>query len=65
MFPNLIIAMKAANMTQKQLALDLGITEKAMSGKLKERSDFTLTEAQRIAEILEPHSVDFLFTKKY
>ena len=64
MYPNLIIAMKAAGMTQKQLAGMLGIAETTLSRKMTEQQDFSLTQARKIARILEPHSLDFLFEKK-
>ena len=64
MYPNLIIAMKAAGMTQKQLAGMLGISETTLSRKMTEQQDFSLTQAQQISQLLEPHSMDHLFVKK-
>ena len=64
MFPNLIIAMRAAGMTQKQLAEKLNVAESTLSRKMTHLQDFSLTQAQQIAQLLEPHSMDHLFVKK-
>ena len=57
------IEMMKKNKTIKQLALEIGVSEKTLRTKIKGGTDFTLPEAQTIRRILETDlTLDELFT---
>jgi len=52
LYYNLILALKRAQLTQKDLALELGISQHTMSKKVKGEVDFWLSEVKAICQIL-------------
>jgi DNA-binding XRE family transcriptional regulator len=60
MYPNLMAEMARARIQQKELAKDLGITEKTMSAKMRGEADFKLGEMRVIRNKLGK-TMDYLF----
>ena len=63
MFPNLLIELKRHRYSQKGLARYVGISERAISKKLNEQTEFTLAEMEKIRGAFPDCSLDYLFTR--
>ena len=63
MYKNLTSVLKSKNITNKQLATVLGISEKSVDNKLNGRTDFTLPEYQKTCILLKEYDGDWLFEK--
>ena len=63
MFPNILVELKRMHYSQKGLAAYVGMSEKSMSNKLNERSEFTFSEMKRIQTAFPECSLDYLFTQ--
>ena len=60
-FPNLLIEMRRNRYSQKGLAEYIGMAAETMSRKLNGRSDFTLSEMQKIQSVFPDCTLDYLF----
>lgn len=60
MYPNLMAEMARARIQQKELAKDLGITEKTMSEKMRGKAQFKIGEMIFIKQKIGK-SLDYLF----
>lgn len=63
MFPNLLIELKRHKYSQKGLATYAGISERAMSLKMNNKTEFTLAEMEKIQCAFPECSLDYLFTR--
>ena len=63
MYKNLAAVLKSKNITNKQLATVLGISEKSVDNKLAGRTDFTLSEYQKTCILLKEYDGNWLFEK--
>ena len=63
MYPNLELEMFKQKVTTKQLAEHCGISESCMRNKLKGRSDFKMSEAKLISDLLHK-PCDYLFASE-
>lgn len=63
MYRNLTSVLKSKNITNKQLATVLGISEKSVDNKLNGRTDFTLPEYQKTCILLKEYDGDWLFER--
>lgn len=63
MYRNLTAVLKSKNITNKQLATVLGISEKSVDNKLNGRTDFTLPEYQKTCILLKEYDGNWLFEK--
>lgn len=61
-FPNLRAEIGRRNMTQRDLAKALGVTDRTISYKMIGKREFTHREMSVISKLLEK-SMDFLFQK--
>ncbi len=65
MFPNLIVEMKRSHVTQTKVAEVLGITNTAVSNKMKGKTEWTLLEMCKIKQSFFPElTLDDLFLKR-
>lgn len=64
MYPNLIVELKARNITQKEMAERIGISETSFCRKMRGCKDFRLKEALLISRELNPCTVEYLFAEK-
>lgn len=65
MFPNLIVEMKRSRVTQTKVAEVLGITNTAVSNKMKGKTEWTLLEMCKIKQSFFPElTLDDLFLKR-
>ena len=63
MFPNLLAEMAAnGQITQKALAVELGLTEKTMGAKLAGQTDFKYSEMKKLKRKFQK-SMDYLFSE--
>lgn len=63
MFPNLLAEMAAnGQITQKALAVELGLTEKTMGAKLAGQTDFKYSEMKKLQRKFHK-SMDYLFSE--
>lgn len=64
MYPNVIVELKRRGLSQRKLAQVIGMNEVELCRKLKGRTGFWLDEALKIADVLAPCSVEYLFEQK-
>lgn len=54
MYRELIGEIAKSGLTKKQLAKEIGVTEKTLSNKLTGKTDFTWSEVLRIRSVIDP-----------
>lgn len=64
MFPNLNAEMARKDMTMKSLSEETNITYDSMKNKMKGKTEFTLSEMNRIKDKFPGCSMDYLFEYK-
>lgn len=64
MYRELVGEMAKKEITKKQLAKDVGMSEKTFHNKLRGRTDFTWSEVKKIRDIVAPtESLERLFSQ--
>lgn len=64
MYGNLYIEMKKKDVSQADISKRLGITSRAMSNKIRGKTDFTTSEMFTIKnEFFSDKTLEYLFTK--
>lgn len=63
MFKNLDNTLKAENITKKEYAVFLGISEKSVKNKINGDTDFTYPEFVKTMVLLKKYSADFVFAE--
>lgn len=64
MFLNLITELKRHNITRVFVAQKLGIDVNTLNNKIYGKTDFKLTEVNKILELFPNTSIDYLFKKE-
>lgn len=64
MYPNLIVEMKRAKISQKRLSRLCGITPQTMSRKLSGNAKITTKEAMVIHSLFPKYSYEYLFERR-
>jgi hypothetical protein len=62
-FPNLDKILDQKHISQKELNIRLGISEKSLWNKKRGRTEFTLEEVEKICEMIPEYRLEYIFKR--